>query len=501
MLNIFLASFFLLLNSLFVLIEFAIVRSRPTKFEELSQKGSKTAKISLGIVSNLNSYLASIQLGITIASIGLGWIAQPLVSNLIKNLFVATNIEIIKYYSYSISIVVSFIIVTSLHIILGEQVPKYIAISIAEKITMFFAIPLKIFYEITFYPMLFINKTSEFFVRLVGIKKNKESQIYSEDEIRLILSQSEELGRISLQRLMMFEHIFDFGKTTVKEIMTPVDKTIFVNANSSYLDFINILNRHKFSRYPVKDGDRIIGFVHIKEVLLNRAQNVSEFDIRKFLREIKTVNQDLPIERTLRFFQENNIHISLVSNEKDEVAGILSVEDIIEDITGEIRDEFEKRPTYRLDKILDKDSSIMDIKSLDKFEAINEMINKILKNKLNFSIKEAKEKIIKREKLFSTAIGHQIAIPHARIEGLKTPIIIVGKSENGINFIAPDQKPVKLIFLIFSPFNDSSIQLNILSKISKMISNVTLKKKLLNAKTVDKIEEVMTIFEDNIPAD
>jgi len=494
---------FLLLNAIFVLLEFAIVKVRPTKLEELSSKESVPAKVSLEIVSNINSYLAAIQLGITIASIGLGWKAQPFVSSILKKWLENINLDFLVYYSYVISIFISFIIVTFAHIVIGEQVPKYIAISISEKVILTFAIPLKIFYKLTYYPMLFINKSSEYIIKFLGIKKLGDDFHHSEDEIKIILSRTEDIGKITLQRLMMFEHIFDFGKTIVKEIMIPIDKVVFLDINSSYNDFLDTLKNSKFSRYPIKKGDRFEGFIHIKDVFLNSLDQ-NNFDLKKIIREIKIINENMLAEKALSFFQENNIQFALVYDIKGEIKGILTIEDIVEEICGEIRDEFEKRPVYRLDAILNEHSSVMNLKSVDRFSAISELIDKIFENKVlinPISINEIREKVIKREKSFSTAIGHQFAIPHARVEGLKKPIIVIGRSEKGIHFNSPDLKPVKFIFLILTPYADSSIQLNILAKISKLISNVTLRNKLLKAKTIDKVKEILTIFEDSIPLD
>lgn len=500
--DIFLALFFLLLNAFFVLAEFAIVKIRNTRIEELENKGVKLAKLVKEITTHLDEYLSTCQLGITIASLGLGWVGEPAFSFIIKPLLILTGIPMTQTLLNSFSIAISFSLITGLHVVIGELTPKNLAIRIPEKSAFWVAIPLKIFHNLMYVPMLILNESANFILKLLKLKSSETDMYHSEDEIRLILSHSEELGRISLQRLMMFEHLFDFGKTFVKEIMTPKEKIVTIDIGSSYEKFMKILSDHKFSRYPVKDGDKIIGFIHIKDIFLNCSLDIyKNMELKKFVREIKTISENLLAEKALRYFQENNIHISLVSNEKGEVVGLLSVEDIIEDITGEIRDEFEKRPVYRLDLIFDKKSSVMDVKSADRFEAIVELIEKSFENKIFLAKNEIKEKIIKREKSFSTAIGHQVAIPHARVEGLKKPVIVVGKSEGGINFPSPDNKPVKLIFMILTPYNDPSIQLNILSKISRLISNLTLRKKLLNAKNPEKVEEVLTIFEDNIPLD
>jgi len=501
--HLFFTIFFLLLNSFFVVVEYAIVRSRVTRFQELEIKGNKKARIAIDIVNNIKRYLASIQFGVTVAGLGLGWIGQPFVTRLLNSFFSSVPLNILELYSYPISMVISFILITTFQIIIGEQVPRYIALSKAESIVLFFALPLKVFYNLTYYPMIIIDSSSVFIVRLLGLKKQSDDErTPSEDEMKLILSQSEELGKISLQRLLMFDHLFDFGKTSVKEIMTPLDKVVFVDINSSFEDIIDTLNKFKFSRYPVKENGRYVGYIHIKDIVLNYKTFKSEgFKLSSFMKEIKPLKEKVPVERALKYFQENQLQISLVENENKEIVGILSVEDIIEDLVGEIRDEFEKRPAYRLDAILDKGASIISLSSNDRFAAIDEMIDKLYNSGLITNKYEVRDKIIKREKSFSTAIGHQVAIPHARIEGLKKPIITVGIHQNEIFFPSPDNRNVKIIFMILTPYSDPSIQLNILSKISKLISNVTLRRKLFKSKSIDEVLEVLTTFEDSMPLD
>ncbi len=498
------ALFFLFLNAVFVLVEFAIVRVRKTRIEELSQNESNIfARAALDIVNNLNSYLASIQLGITAASIGLGWVAQPYVASVIEKILPPFQSYYLKISSYSISLLVSFFLVTFMHIVFGEQIPKYIAISLSERITLFFAIPLKIFYRLTYYPMILINRTSEFFSSLLGCGVKDEGS-HSEDEIRLILSKYEEVGRISLQRLMMFEHLFDFGKTIVKEVMVPIEKVVVLRKDLNFQEFLNIVNKFKFSRYPViNESGQYLGYLHIKDVIINfpNSRCLDSFNISNYLRPLTRVREKETIEMVLRVVQETNQPIMLVENERKEVVGVISVEDIIEDITGEIRDEFERKSEVRLDEILSVEGSIFDIKSSDRFSAINEMVEKLYSSRVISLKEEIAQRIIRRERELSTAIGYQIAVPHARIEGLKKPIISVGISKNGIDFLSPDSKPVKVIFMILTPYHEPSLQLSILSKLSKLIMNPTLRKKLFKASDIYKVKEIFSVFEDSIPVD
>lgn len=497
---------FLLMNAVFVLVEFAIVKVRFTRIEELAQKGNINAKISLEILKNINSYLASIQLGITMASLGLGWIGEPAFAKLMEPLFREMDIPFIKAYSYSISFGFAFAIISALHIIAGEQVPKYIAISTSEKIALFFAIPLKIFYKLTYYPMLLINGSANAIVKLFKLKNNEHDTSHSEDELRIILGQTEELGKISLGRLMMFEHLFDFGKTTVQEVMTTQKNIISISIGTEVPGILSVIKEKKHSRYPVTDNTgKYIGFIHIKDLIINLSNclDLNKIDLKPSLREIKTVEHNITLEKALKIFQENRIQIALVkkkgASHKEEIAGLLTLEDIIEELTGEIRDEFETLPDFRLNDILLKESSLMDLKSIDRYGAIQEMINKLFETNMLIDKDVLVQKIIEREKVFSTALGHQVAFPHARIENLKRPILIIGKSSKGVNFPSPDNVPVKIIFMILTPFNDPTIQLKILAKLSKVVSNLTLRKRLFSAKNIETICNVFSTFENKIP--
>lgn len=494
--------FFLVMNALFVLAEFAIVSVRRTRIEELAQNEKNIlARTTLEILDDLNSYLAAIQLGITGASIGLGWLAQPYIAGLIRELIPEIDIPSLKISSYSISLAISFFFVTFIHIVLGEQVPKYIAISSSENVALLFSLPLKLFYKISYYPMLVINKTSKFFASLLGFRSLRKHSTPSEDEIKLILSKSQELGKISLQRLMMFEHLFDFGKARVKEVMVPKEKIVCLEKGISFSELLKVVKEKRFSRYPVVDEKGcFIGYVHIKDIIFNLPPSEEKnFSLMSYLRELKKVGENEMIERSLRFIQETHQPMLLVEDEKGDVVGLITVEDIIENLTGEIRDEFEIKPVVRLDEIFSIEGSVVGLNSQDRFSAISEMVDNLYKKGILQFKDEIKEKILKRERELSTAIGHQIALPHARIEGLKKPILTVGISREGVEFSSPDKKPVKVIFLILTPYHEPSTQLNILSKISRLISNLTLRNKLLKTENPYVVKEILTVFEDNVP--
>ena len=495
------ALFFLLLNAFFVLSEFAAVKVRFTRLEELSAKGVTRAKIAKEISKDLEAYLSTAQLGITIASIGLGWVGEPAVGHLVTPLFSLLGLTLTPAATHTMSIGLAFAIITGFHVVLGELVPKNMAIRMPESSALWIAAPFKFFHTVFFVPMWLLNESANLVLRVLRIKANQEETVHSDEELRMILGQSQEHGRISLGRLMMFEHLFDFGKTRVKEVMTPRASISFINTALPWDQNLKTIKDKQFSRYPIlKEDGAIEGYVHFKDMaacfIANNAPAKPELSAIK--RPLHEVSEEISVERALREFQEKRIQLALVKNPKGEITGLLTMEDIVEELTGEIRDEFELPPKLLLSGLLQRQACCLDLKETGRFEAIEEVLTKLYEASPTFDKDEALKAIIKRETNFSTALGHQTAFPHARLASLSRPLLAIGKSHDGIYFPSPDSQPVKVIFLILTPFNEPTLQLNILSQLSGLISNVTLRKRLLSAKTPDALQDVIRTFENKV---
>ncbi|MCK5358929.1 MAG: DUF21 domain-containing protein, partial [Elusimicrobiales bacterium] len=447
-------------NAFFVLAEIALVKIRLTRLEELSADGNKSALIAKEAVTHLDSYLSTCQFGITIASLGLGWLGEPAFAKLISPLFGYLGIDLSPAIHHSITFAIAFSIMTILHVVLGELVPKNIAIRITEKSVLMIAIPLKMFHSILFAPMWILNESANYILRKCGIKLSKGETIHSEDELRMILGQSQEHGKISLGRLMMFEHLFDFGKTKVKEIMTPKSAIASISMEKPWAENLKMIKERKLSRYPLTKNsiEEVFGFVHFKDLALSFLDCNMSCDnpdnLLEMKRPISTISQEITAEKALREFQEKKMHIALVKNSENEITGLLTMEDIVEELTGEIRDEFDNEPPVRLNQIILKEACIFDLQETDRFKALETILDKVEDNLPHFDKEKALKAIIKRETNFSTALGHQTAFPHARLESLTRPVLILAKSENGVNFPSADNKPVKLIFMILTPFNE-----------------------------------------------
>ena len=511
------AVFFLLLNAFFVLGEFAIVKVRFTRLEELAAKGVTRAKIAKEAVKDLEAYLSTAQLGITIASIGLGWVGEPAIAQLITPFFGFFGVKLTAAASHTVSIAAAFSIITAFHVVLGELVPKNMAIRMPEKSALLIAAPFKFFHTVFFVPMWLLNESANLVLRALRIKSSQDDTVHSDEELRMILGQSQEHGRISLGRLMMFEHLFDFGKTRVKEVMTPKSAIAFINLSAPWEENLKKIKAKQFSRYPLaaSSADDINGYVHFKDLALclleggcplppasppgtGTREGDLKPDLPRIKRNLTEVSEDISAERALRDFQERRVQTALVKNAKGETSGLLTMEDIVEELTGEIRDEFEQPPELLLSGLLVPDACALDLRAAGRFEAIEEVLAKLHAASPSFDQKEALKAIVKRETNFSTALGHQTAFPHARLASLPKPLVAVGKSLDGIHFPAPDNQPVKIFFLILTPFNEPTLQLNILSRLSNLISNVTLRKRLFSAKTPNDLLNILHTFENKV---
>jgi Mg2+/Co2+ transporter CorC len=372
-----------------------------------------------------------------------------------------------------------------------------------EKIALLAALPLELFYRSTYLPMLVISRSADLLLRLLRIHSSEHEALHSDEELRMILGQSQEHGKISLGRLMMFEHLFDFGKTGVKEVMTPKDSIAYISLARPWAENLAVIKTKKYSRYPLTDTglENASSFVHFKDLaldFLDRAGSCGNPELLKLKRPLHFISDDITIEKALREFQEKRVQLALVKNQQGAVSGLLTMEDIVEELTGEIRDEFEPPPTLTLSGILVDEAFVPELTAAGRHEAISEVLNSLYSARPVFNKEEALTAIMKREANFSTALGHQTAFPHARLPGLAAPLLAVGISREGINFPSPDNQPVKVIFLILTPFNDPTSQLHILSQLSGLISNPTLRKRLFSAKTPKNLIDITKTFENKV---
>ena len=490
--QIILSIIFILLNGFFVLAEFGIVKVRHTQLNSLIIRGNRKAKITQEIINKLDYYLNACQLGITIASIGLGWIGEPVIAKIIESLLPGFLDESTLHI---ISFTIAFAIIAYLHIVIGELVPKSIAIRKPLSSALFSSVPLYIFSKILFLPLVILNKSSNMLLRVIGIPPEMTYHIaYSEEEFRSILSESQAQGTFSLNRLFLTENALNFGKLTVSGIMAPFEKLIVLYIDKPWEENLRIIKQYKRSRYPLCQGNKenILGFIHLKDIVISNLNLETPDSLRKILRPIFFVKSNMLLEDLLREFQKRKVQIALINSDKGQTTGFISFEDIVEELIGEVQDEFTTEVFVHLSDLISKKGVIADIGDIDKKEAVNRLIKKAAALYPEINEKEVSDEVWKREAMLSTAIGSELAIPHARVE-ISNTIIVFGRSKEGVEFNAPDKLPVKLIFLVLTSNSSPIMQLRILAKIAKVAESYIFRQKIMEAKNEDEILNVIRL--------
>ncbi|WP_218094911.1 hemolysin family protein [Paenibacillus solanacearum] len=350
-LNLVLVFLLVLLNGFFVAAEFALVKVRQTRLQQLAGEGNSKAKYALAVTKKLDAYLSSTQLGITLASLGLGWVGEPAISHLIvEPLFHAMGIGL-AWYANALSVFIGFAVITFLHIVLGELAPKSLAIQKSEGTSLWLSAPLMLFYKI-FYPVIWLlNGAANKLLKLIGVHPASEHEAaHTEEEIRILMDESAKSGHINKDELALFDNIFEFSDRVAREIMQPRTDMECLFTELSFAENLKIVYETKHTRYPVAkdDKDEIIGFVHMSDLLL--ADPDKEHDLREFLRPVLMVPESMEISYVLKLMQRKRSQIAVVIDEYGGTAGLITTEDILEEIVGEIHDEFDEGERSEIEK-------------------------------------------------------------------------------------------------------------------------------------------------------
>ncbi len=340
------------LTGFFVATEFAIVKVRSSKIDQLVAEGKKGAVSAKKVITHLDEYLSACQLGITVTAMGLGVLGEPTVERLLSPIFMRFDLN--ESLTHLLSFGIAFIVMTYLHVVVGELAPKTFSIQKAEAVTLLFSAPIIWFYKIM-YPFIWIlNGSARILVGMFGLKPASEhEQAHSEEELRLLLAKSYKSGAINQSELKYVNNIFEFDERLAKEIMIPRTEMITIPEHDTISSFLEMAASEQYTRYPVTiggDKDQIVGIVNIKEVLSDVA-----FDdtlrvnlVGPYVKPVIQVIESYSINKLLRKMQKERIHMAILLDEYGGTAGLVTVEDILEEIVGEIRDEFDS------DEVLDR---------------------------------------------------------------------------------------------------------------------------------------------------
>lgn len=335
-----LAIFLLFLNGFFVAAEFALVKVRPSQLEVMVAEGRRFAKTAQWLSDHLDSALGACQLGITIASLGLGWVGEPAVARLLEPVFTAAGVDS-PAMIHGISLGIGFSTITALHLVVGELAPKALAIRRAERTALMCALPLRWFY-IAFYPILdLLNGAALALLRLFGVESGGDPHgEHSEEELRALLTRAQISGELSRAEHELLHAVFEFDDLLCRHVMLPRGDIEFIQTDSPYEEWIEMVRRTKHTRYPVCDEslDHTVGIVHIKDLLVF---DLTTEKITDIMRPPHFAPETMPISRLLRYFQAVRQHFALVVDELGTVTGMVTLENVLEQIVGRVQDEFD----------------------------------------------------------------------------------------------------------------------------------------------------------------
>lgn len=361
-------------TAFFVASEFAIVKVRTSRIDQLIAEGHKRAIPAKRVISNLDEYLSTCQLGITITALGLGWLGEPTVDLILHP--IVENFNISDSIASIVSIALAFSFVTFLHVVVGELAPKTLAIQKAEQVVLVIATPLIWFYRIMYPFIKFLNGSARALTGMFGLKQVSESDLaHTEEELRLILSNSLKNGEINQSEYKYVNKIFEFDDRIAKEIMAPRTEMSTIDKDTTLREVFDQVNVEQYTRYPVTDGDKdhVLGLVNMKNLLTAYIKDSTSIDrpVIDYMQPIIRVIETIPIGDLLLKIQRERIHVAVLMDEYGGTSGLVTIEDILEEIVGDIRDEFDNDELPEVQRI-GENHFILDAKIL--IENVNDIL-------------------------------------------------------------------------------------------------------------------------------
>jgi CBS domain containing-hemolysin-like protein len=430
LLSLFLTIFLVLLNGFFVAAEFAIVKVRASQIELRSATGNMVAKRALNMVKNLDAYLSATQLGITLASLALGWIGEEVFEEIVLSAFDSIGYTLDHKTVVTISAGVAFALITVMHIIFGELAPKSIAIRYSESTTMAVALPLQAFYFV-FRPIIWLlNAFANLILKILGIPLVHEQDTHNEEEIRILLHESKKSGAINSSEHELLENVFKFDDKVAEQIMIPRTRVVAIDIDEPLESIMDFIMEEGYSRLPVyrESIDNIIGILYAKD-LLKLIKNKQVVDIKELIRSAYFITERKPINEVLKEFQRKHIHLAVVLDEFGGTAGIVTMEDIIEELVGEIQDEYDEEASI----VVKKNENEYVVNSLSPISDVNKFLRVPLPESEDYDTVNG----------FINFIHGGIPELNEKITVDDTEIIVIKKSQNAVESVLiklPEEK-------------------------------------------------------------
>jgi CBS domain containing-hemolysin-like protein len=332
------------LNGFFVAAEFALVKIRDTQLQPLAQKGQRTAQAARYVISHLDQFLSAAQLGITLASLGLGWIGEPVFTALLRPLLLGLSVP--ENWQHYISFAIGFSALTFLHIVAGEQAPKWLAIQRPLPTALWVSYPMIAFYKMS-YPFIWIlNNSSQWLLRLMGMQPAGESELaHSEEELRLLFASAQKpVGGTTLGRNLVLNAL-DLRHRIARDVMRPRKEITALDTEASVAECLDVAEKTRYSRFPLCEGgdlDKTLGVVHFKDLFAMRLKARSGADLIPVTRKLIYVPETTRLEKLLQLFLDRKLHFAIVVDEYGGTVGMVTLENILEELVGQIQDEFDQ---------------------------------------------------------------------------------------------------------------------------------------------------------------
>ncbi|MFQ5663011.1 MAG: hemolysin family protein [Terriglobia bacterium] len=371
-------------NAFFVACEFSLVAVRPTRVQELKRAGDPRAARVESLLKELDRILSGVQLGITMSSLALGWLGELTLAGLLEPLLRSVGVAWATAWAHAVAVTVAFLAITTMHVVLGELVPKSMALQRAEKVALVIARPMAVFMAGFRVLIDLFERASSAILRVLGYRAPVgHALVRSAEELRLLLTQVQESGVVSPQQARMLEGALELGEVQVREVMVPRAQMVSLPANASLEQALEVVRQHRRSRYPIYEGtpEQVVGVLHAKDLFQHigermrraeRGQALPPFDLRQFVREVLFVPETKRLAALLEDLRRKRRHIALVVDEYGSVQGMVTLADIVEPIVGEVRDEYEAAPvTARLTEggmVLDARISLHDLENQHRIE-------------------------------------------------------------------------------------------------------------------------------------
>lgn len=406
----------LLVNAFFVAAEFAVVRARKAKIEQLKKEGNVDAKLALKALDDVNVFIAAVQVGVTIASIGIGWFGSPTVEKMLEPVLV--NVPVAhSYIAQSVTAIIAFLFITFLHVVIGEQVPKCIALQFPEKIALIVAKPMDAFMAISKPFVWLLNHACNLILKIFRIPVNSSLRtVHTIDDLDLLVETSYDEGVLNETEKDMFHNMFQFSDLTAHEVMTPRTDMICVPKEMPLEELNKLATENQYTRYPVYDSDidHITGLVHVKDLFMVTLNNENR-TIEQIQREIQLVPETITLDNLVKIFKKTRSQMAVVVDEFGGTSGIITLEDVLEEIFGDVQDEFDideetdieeiapnqylANATMRLDELAKhfdipvEDLEVEDVDTIaglviKELERIAQVDDKVSYGIFNFSVKE-----------------------------------------------------------------------------------------------------------------